>query len=74
MKSHMKTNHDEKTACVHCGKQVQNMKEHIGSVHTADHNKPFKCDHDHCGKGFVDNRKLRDHMNIHLNMKPYVCR
>ena len=73
MKSHMKTNHEsEKSACVLCGKQVSNMKEHIGSVHTADYNKPFKCDH--CGKGFVDNRKLRDHMNIHLNVKPYACR
>ena len=71
MKSHMWI-HEEKSACQLCGKQVQNMKEHIGSVHTADYNKPFKCDQ--CGKGFVDARKLRDHMNIHLNMKPYACR
>jgi len=69
---HVKRNHTEKPTCPICGKQVVNLKEHIGSVHTEESQKRFQCEH--CAKGFVDNRKLREHMNIHLNMKPYQCR
>ena len=72
VKTHMKKTHAERSACALCGKEVANMKEHMGSIHTADCDKPFKCDH--CGKGFPDSTKLRLHMNIHLNLKPFACR
>ena len=41
-------------------------------MHTKEADRGLKCEV--CGKGFVDNGKLRDHMNIHLNLKPYKCR
>ena len=72
VETHMNKTHAERSACVVCGKEVANMKEHMGSMHTADYEKPYKCDH--CGKGFTDNTKLRLHTNIHLNLKPYTCR
>ena len=72
VKSHMKKAHAERSACVLCGKEVANMKEHMGTMHTADYDKPFKCEQ--CGKGFPDSTKLRLHKNIHLNLKPYTCR
>ena len=70
VKSHMKTH--ERSTCDLCGKEFTNMKEHMKNMHTADCDQPFKCEH--CGKGFPDSLKFRTHMNIHLNLKPYVCR
>ena len=44
----------------------------MGSMHTAEEDKPFNCDQ--CGKGFPVEWRLRNHMNVHLNLKPFVCR
>jgi hypothetical protein len=37
-------------------------------------NKHDHCCCETCGKGFTNQRALTDHMNIHLNLKPYICR
>jgi hypothetical protein len=71
-KDHVKRMHRVKPTCPICGKQVGNLKEHIGSVHTEDSDKKLKCEI--CGKGFVNDPALQAHRNIHLNLKPYACR
>ena len=41
--------------------------------HLEDENKRRRCEQ--CGKGFVDETKLRSHkMNVHLKLRPYKCR
>ena len=72
IKGHMKQAHSEKSRCTICGKQVRALKDHMASLHTADSEKQFHCEQ--CGKGFVNQRSLNDHMNIHLNIRPYACR
>ena len=72
IKLHMKQAHTERATCIICGKQVRALKDHIASVHTSDSEKQFHCEH--CGKGFGNQRSLNDHMNIHLNIRPYACR
>ena len=32
------------------------------------------CKFEHCNKGFITKSKLEDHMNIHLGLKPHVCK
>ena len=34
--------------------------------------KRYKCDE--CGKGFLNNRRLSDHTNVHTGEKPYKCK
>merc|ERR1719458_1829566 len=68
----MKQAHTEKATCTICGKQVRALKDHMASVHTSDSEKQFHCEH--CGKGFGNQRSLNDHMNIHLDIRPYACR
>ena len=73
LSSHMTKIHN-KQPCLLCGKMFHGhrMKLHIASVHTEDHLKPFPCSV--CPKGFAEEKKLKDHMNIHTGNKPYECR
>ena len=48
------------------------MKEHVNSVHTEEHLKPFICQV--CCKGFATQERLNTHMNIHTGNKPFVCK
>ena len=61
--------------CPHCAKLLhteQYLVRHIKSQHTDNSDKSYKCDQ--CGKGFINNQGLQDHMNVHLGLKPYTCR
>ena len=71
--SHKKHSHDKKP-CTFCGKMFtkHRMKEHVNSVHTEEHLKPFICQV--CCKGFATQERLNTHMNIHTGNKPFVCK
>ena len=73
MQEHKRAVH-EKVPCTECGKLigVKLMKRHIKSVHTPNNLKKFRCDT--CGKGFVTNSFLSDHINVHTGAKPYLCK
>ena len=60
------------TPCPICGKLVKQMKQHTDMCHTSDLDKKWKCEH--CGKGFLSERRMEFHTNIHLKLKPYKCR
>ena len=64
----------EKVPCTECGKLIglKLMKRHINLAHTPNDQKKFRCDT--CGKGFVNNRCLLDHINTHTGAKPYLCK
>ena len=47
------------------------MKRHIESAHTPGDQKKCRCDI--CGKGFSNNQRLAEHLNIHTGEKPYEC-
>ena len=58
--------------CPICGKLVKQMKQHTDFRHTPDIDKKWRCEH--CGKGFLVERRMTIHMNGHLKLKPYKCR
>ena len=64
----------EKKSCTICGQIFgsTSMTTHIKQAHTANEEKKFKCET--CGKGFVANNALQDHINIHTGEKPHVCK
>ena len=64
----------EKVPCTECGKLfgMNRIKRHMQSAHTPDDQKKYRCDT--CGKGFTDNQKLSDHINVHTGEKPYKCK
>jgi hypothetical protein len=61
-----------KTSCPICGKLVKQMKHHTDMCHSSDLDKKWKCEH--CGKGFLGQRHMEIHANIHLKLKPFKCR
>ena len=67
-------NMHERSPCLICGKffSAKTIGRHIQQAHTANDDKKFKCEH--CGKGFVSNDKLQDHINTHTGEKPHVCK
>ena len=72
LNTHKKSVH-EKVPCTECGKLfgIKVMKRHIESAHTPDDQKKCRCDI--CGKGFSNNQRLAEHLNIHTGEKPYEC-
>ena len=64
----------EKKPCTICGEVFgyTTMIRHIQQAHSANEEKKFKCPT--CGKGFVVNNALQDHINIHTGEKPHVCK
>ena len=67
-------NMHERSPCLICGKffSAKTIGRHIRMAHTANEEKKYKCEH--CGKGFVANDKLQDHINTHTGEKPHVCK
>ena len=67
-------NMHERSPCLICGKffSAKTIGRHIQQAHTANDDKKFKCEH--CGKGFIANDKLQDHINTHTGEKPHVCK
>lgn len=63
----------EKIVCDQCTKLVHPslMKRHF-QVHHSDY-RPFRCEEPGCKTTFFDITKFKDHQNIHLNVKPYIC-
>ena len=41
-------------------------------AHTDNDKKKYKCET--CGKGFGLSTSYKDHLNIHLGLKPYACK
>ena len=73
LKDHIRQVHSKKP-CTICGKMFneQMLKNHMNSIHTEDHLKPFICHI--CHKGFASKQHLNTHINIHTGMKPHVCK
>ena len=67
-------NMHEKSPCLICGKffSAKTIRRHMQQAHTANDDKKFKCEH--CGKGFIVNDRLQDHINTHTGEKPHVCK
>lgn len=72
LRRHLADTH-EVIQCTICSEMIpkRRMAMHYHVKHTANANKKFKCKF--CGKGFVSNRKLKDHVNTHTGEKPYSC-
>ena len=64
----------ERSPCLICGKffSAKTIGRHTRMAHTANEEKKYKCEH--CGKGFVANHYLQDHINTHTGEKPHVCK
>lgn len=65
-----------KVLCQFCSLSLSNdnLARHIKRFHSDDNEKfEYKCDFNGCGKGFTTKSMLRDHKNLHLGLKPYVC-
>lgn len=58
--------------CILCGKGFSlpsGLKEHMG-VHD-EAAEPYRCDH--CNKEFKEYKKLRRHIDLHINNKKFLC-
>ena len=63
----------EEVVCPTCGKKCKNkyyLKRHL-MHHTGE--RPYKCDWEGCGKGFLDSQTLQSHRKIHLDIKEFQC-
>ena len=69
---HLKLKPHNCDKCTQCFSTPSGLKRHIQQVHTASNEKKFKCKT--CGKGFVVNNALQDHIHIHNGEKPHVCK
>ena len=71
LKSHAQV-HSAKTMCTICGISVRKIENHMSISHNIGEAK-YHCDQ--CGKGFMAKRAMKQHeMNVHLKLRPYVCR
>ena len=60
--------------CTMCNKMFASqsgLQRHINTAHKDPKDKPFKCQD--CGKGFLSERTLKTHTNMHLGVYPYRC-
>ena len=72
--SHVMRNH-EKAPCSICGGMIgkQLMTYHMQSKHNINPpEKKFKCEY--CGKAFIAQNMLSDHINTHTGARPYLCK
>ena len=72
--SHVMRNH-EKAPCSICGDMIgkQLMTYHMQSKHNINPpEKKFKCEY--CGKAFIAQNMLNDHINTHTGARPYLCK
>ena len=60
--------------CSVCGDMIKkiHMKYHVLQKHTDNSEKPWQCQT--CGKGFVHENKLKEHINVHTGAKPFKCK
>ena len=73
LKAHMKNVHIQ-VQCTSCGDMVAKgrLNFHLRQKHVDILERKFKCEY--CGKSFVENNRLKDHVNIHTGEKPYKCK
>ncbi|KAJ3089932.1 Transcription factor IIIA [Quaeritorhiza haematococci] len=48
------------------------LTRHVRSRHTNE--RPYKCEHEGCGRSFVTKQKLNLHAILHTDDKPFACR
>ena len=68
----MQDRHTRNAVCPICGAKIQktSLKSHL-QTHAAF--KSFPCPYPDCGKQFIGQKLLKDHMNSHTGVRPYVC-
>jgi uncharacterized Zn-finger protein len=57
--------------CRRCFNGPASLNRHMRAHHDERH---FACTHPGCSKKFSHSSTLKDHMNIHLQRKPYTCK
>ena len=74
LKDHIAAKHEQKHTCTDCGKEFgcksslnTHMKKHSGEEVR------YPCLYLGCKRSFNRASILQDHMNAHLNVKPYSC-
>ena len=74
LKRHIESVHEGKRPyqCNQCNKNYKSkhgLEDHISAFH--ERNKPFKCSV--CSRSFPTNTKLKEHGDVHTNIRPYSC-
>ena len=62
--------------CDMCNKLIQSyihLKRHIQAHIGYEWETLHKCPHPHCSKRFTTKAQIRDHVNLHAGIRPYVC-
>ena len=72
LENHNTVKHGQEFLCTVCGKALHGKRSFLTHL-TIHEGKPFSCPYQDCGKKFLTQKILTDHINVHTGLQPYGC-
>ena len=72
LENHNIEKHGQAFLCTACGKTLHGKRSFLTHM-TIHDGKPFGCPYEDCGKKFLTQKFLTDHINTHTGLQPHEC-